>query len=80
MSNQSELKPCPFCGGEAVAQSCEDFIFCTKCGVQVDSGVSLYASIKHWNMRNPSMGDLCMFHDLGNEFYRCTCKRGNDDE
>lgn len=62
----NELKPCPFCGGEAEAEHYEsdDFyggylIFCTKCGAQITpcnaSGYDARKiAIESWNTRQPA--------------------------
>ena len=50
----AELKPCPFCGGEATAEDCgsEWFVRCTRCGVNQEK---LYRqrcdAIRAWNTR-----------------------------
>ena len=39
----SELKPCPFCGGEADhidTWDCKQRVFCTECGAKIER--------KHW--------------------------------
>lgn len=48
-----ELKPCPFCGGTPVWQAGDMFIYCGRCGIQVDSGESLEATKGLWNNRVP---------------------------
>ena len=59
----TELKPCPFCGGEAIF--CKDldpfidqeyaFVKCSVCGVSTPSfamsGASVKDVAKHWNRR-----------------------------
>lgn len=52
MSN--ELKPCPFCGGEAVL--CENtdyaYVYCKECGSQTDeSHGTAGAAVAAWNTR-----------------------------
>lgn len=59
-----ELKPCPFCGGEAVAENyiIEAMVICLGCRVKIvrrhgakhDKG--LPESIAAWNTRTPSPG------------------------
>lgn len=50
-----ELKPCPFCGGEAIIDDCGDhryFVRCTKCSINQDK---LFAqkcdAARVWNRR-----------------------------
>lgn len=51
-----ELKPCPFCGGEAeVDYYYDDYfsfrIYCKECGIEAFSDVSRDEVIKKWNKR-----------------------------
>ncbi len=50
--NDTELLPCPFCGGNPTWQVGDEFVFCENCGVQVDSGISWEETKKMWNTRN----------------------------
>lgn len=37
--NSIELKPCPFCGGEAVliaTSNCSGYVSCTRCGIKTN--------------------------------------------
>lgn len=59
----SELKPCPFCGGEAEIerigtgrQSC--IATCTNCGCRHESGDSGERSGHSWNTRTPEKPKL----------------------
>ena len=54
-----KLLPCPFCGGEAMRQACEVFVFCSKCGVTIDSGANQPKSDAHWNRRTPPPRSRC---------------------
>ena len=50
----TELKPCPFCGGEAVL--CENtdyaYVYCKECGSQTDeSHGTAGAAVAAWNTR-----------------------------
>lgn len=59
-----EIKPCPFCGGEAHAHKANRFnwyVFCTKCNISTDGMLihgglerpkSEQEAIEHWNTRN----------------------------
>jgi|GEM_PF-5797692 len=56
-----ELKPCPFCGGDAVAGSNFDndhYVMCgadcDKCGGMVGYMKTEMAAIENWNRRTPS--------------------------
>jgi Lar family restriction alleviation protein len=54
MENE-ELKPCPFCGGEADLSQ-EDkpqvwFVFCKKCGVSTDTSYEESQAVGEWNTR-----------------------------
>jgi hypothetical protein len=58
----SELKPCPFCGGEAEFDrkgtsrvSC--IVKCTDCGCTLETGET-WASGQSWNTRTQSQCDL----------------------
>lgn len=60
MSEEIELKPCPFCGGEAVYHEGDetvwDFIFCSECDFIIHAD-EVYAGDKlkrEWN-RRPSL-------------------------
>lgn len=46
----SELKDCPFCGGEAYHDVQYEELYCTKCEVKV-SGATSNVLIKEWNTR-----------------------------
>ena len=63
-----ELKPCPFCGGNA--SNDDDWTFCVDCGVGFESG----ASKRMWNVRisesklqarlEAAEGALCEIEDI----------------
>lgn len=65
----SELKPCPFCGGEAAVSICtggddESGYYaihsasCTNCDVSTDSDINRESVIKIWNTRADGWIDL----------------------
>lgn len=55
----SELKCCPFCGGEAKYMEIKDFfisrfVTCTKCGIETPRNcLNRKDAIKQWNRRTP---------------------------
>lgn len=55
----SELKCCPFCGGEAKYMEIKDFfisrfVTCTKCGIETPRNcLNRKDAIKRWNTRKP---------------------------
>jgi hypothetical protein len=70
----SELKPCPFCGGEAEFErkgtskvSC--IVKCTDCGCTVETGET-WASGQSWNTRTQSQCELFtkMLHEVANQY------------
>lgn len=49
---QEQLKPCPFCGGEArEIESLFASIYCADCGVMGPKYLHMNQAIKHWNTR-----------------------------
>lgn len=48
-----ELKPCPFCGGEAELGSPIYYVECTSCMGGVPSYDSMEEAISAWNRRSP---------------------------
>ena len=54
-----ELKPCPFCGGEAKYMEIKDFfvsrfVTCAKCGIETPRNcLNRKDAIKRWNRRTP---------------------------
>jgi hypothetical protein len=56
MIQPDELKPCPFCGGEAKEEtrSIDSWIYCTKCGLSTSSKTVLVKKdYDCWNTRTP---------------------------
>ena len=54
--SEVNLQPCPFCGNTDITLSYVDpedtcRLFCTKCGTEVDFGVSKAEAVKLWNTR-----------------------------
>ena len=58
-----ELKPCPFCGGEAEIERCgtvkqSQIINCADCGCTHESGdIYLQHGARDWNQRHDEMPD-----------------------
>ncbi len=56
-----ELKPCPFCGGQAVRSKTpfdgpeEHYIFCLGCSCQTQSRGSFEMVLEAWNRRAPDL-------------------------
>lgn len=66
--SESKLKPCPFCGGEAVRMSFMDtiqaphikalrFIGCKNCAVVSFTNVTVEEAVKAWNRREGGGND-----------------------
>lgn len=61
MKNETKLLSCPFCGGEHIIESCNEFVPCLKClgcgsimTVSMDfKGNYKKELIKKWNTRKP---------------------------
>ena len=51
--SQYNLKPCPFCGGEAVYRTSMGvyWVKCIKCGVSIDAAGDRKAANERWNRR-----------------------------
>lgn len=52
MSNK--LKPCPFCGGEAIIDGCDDTLWiaiCKKCNASIGYKETKQEAIEEWNRR-----------------------------
>lgn len=64
----TELKPCPFCGGEAQAELCGKGIFahwvviCDKCGANIQDNNTEYEATEAWNKRTPE--NTCTIQEL----------------
>lgn len=52
-----KLKPCPFCGGEAMleqgATELDNFIYCSKCRAGTRIFNTKNSAVKAWNRREP---------------------------
>lgn len=49
-----KLKPCPFCGGEAIVSGCDDTLWsviCKKCAASIDYNDTKQEAIIAWNRR-----------------------------
>lgn len=73
-----ELKPCPFCGGEAIVSGCDDTLWsviCKKCAASIDYNETKQEAIEAWNRRvQPSftpdeLKEIRLIFDIG------VCKR-----
>ena len=55
MTEETKLKPCPFCGGKPVIyKSMPDrraWVMCSECGATSPSGFREKTAIKAWNRR-----------------------------
>ena len=85
----NELKPCPFCGGEAVIDYGRGlrkyWVRCNNpmCFVMPETDCHEDKSIvrEHWNMRADEKQDaeLAKLHDAISEYYRKHGRRANDE-
>jgi Lar family restriction alleviation protein len=50
---KEELKPCPFCGGEAMERKSNKlyYVFCKNCSVKTVDSITKDAAIEAWNRR-----------------------------
>lgn len=52
-----ELKPCPFCGGEAELHDNPEgdtfFVMCASCDASTEASTTSAGAIKPWNTRAP---------------------------
>lgn len=59
--SEINLKPCPFCGGEAKANNCGAgmyFIRCNTCGASMgDNFISKASAVERWNIRTIQLDD-----------------------
>ena len=49
-----KLKPCPFCGGKAIIDGCDDTLWsviCKKCAASIDYNETKQEAIEAWNRR-----------------------------
>jgi hypothetical protein len=51
MPANEELKPCPFCGGDAKGRPELSYVACQLCGGYMDSVSGYEDAVKHWNTR-----------------------------
>ena len=62
MSKEIELKPCPFCGGEAGFISESSSIKCKRCGcafIVTNPLISRMETAQAWNRRERNECELC---------------------
>lgn len=70
-SKTPDLKPCPFCGGEAKYNEAKSYaannglhviwheIECLKCGANIHDGADFETAVKEWNARhNPAVDKI----------------------
>ena len=66
----SELKRCPFCGGEASLCNYY-FVQCKKCGISTLTFITKEEAIKAWNTRKPMQNIVERLEHFNEEtFYR----------
>ena len=81
-----ELKPCPFCGGEAEKEWGIPSIFwikCTGCGVEGSQHGSLEEAIKAWNTRKPIdkvVEQLEAIQNFEMRTGKCYCPDANEED
>ena len=49
-----ELKPCPFCGGKAIIDGCDDtlwIVICKECNASIGYKETKEEAIEAWNLR-----------------------------
>ena len=72
----SDLKPCPFCGGEAELKRVERTILgteyfsviCTTCHCQTAGNQDVEKSIAVWNTRKPMEAVVAELNETGRKF------------
>ena len=61
MTEETKLKPCPFCGGKPVIyKSISDrkaWVMCSECGATSSSGFREKTAIRAWNRRTNDDND-----------------------
>ena len=75
-----ELKPCPFCGGEAETEHCgvgmfsHWVVYCVNCNATIEDINSREEAIAAWNTRAERTTELIVAaDDLGKDLYPCMC-------
>ena len=51
--SDTELKPCPCCGGKATFDYQDTSVFCVKCGIQTACHSTEKTAVSRWNTRTP---------------------------
>lgn len=54
MNNDIKLKPCPFCGGKAIVDGCDDtlwIVICKECNASIGYKETEQEAIDAWNTR-----------------------------
>ena len=54
MNNDIKLKPCPFCGGRAIIDGCDDtlwIVICKECNASIGYKETEQEAIDAWNSR-----------------------------
>ena len=82
----SELKPCPFCGGEAILESNKlrygtiHSAYCQKCGAEI-TGFSEHEAVAAWNRRaQPDEPPVRCAECANYQTQNCGAKMDKEDE
>jgi Lar family restriction alleviation protein len=76
----SELKPCPFCGGDAgiemAANDISYYVFCSKCSSCTDYFDAQADAIAVWNTRHPDPIIVELLNKLDSEHFKASLGHG----